>query len=231
MYCNPTGKSRRISLARNGRRDSRRSCFAAWRSSGASGLGGLLLRVALFALIAGGMFPAFGEGIGDIVRPGAPALGVRMSLFGADRTRPAARLEIDRLSVGAQRHGIFRIGILRALIAQGIRIEFITSPADPSALASLAPALKLLAKDAASELHNVSIVIGSKTTLTAEGGSAGSGDTMYLTHVAIAGGDRPESAMLVTAGGKAGEISYELNGSRRETNIFKPASPNQNPTL
>jgi len=164
-----------------------------------------------------------------IVTRHSAALGVTVPLFGADRTRPAAQLHIGRLSIGSQRHGIFRIGILPALIAQGVRIEFTTQPADPSALEDLTPALRLLAKDAAAELHDVSIVIGRSAVLTAAEGKPGSGESLLLTCVAIPGGDTPKTATLIITGRKAGEVSYDLNGARKVLNVFKSTNPN--PTL
>lgn len=164
-----------------------------------------------------------------IITKHSAAIGVTMPLFGADKTVPAALLHIGKLSLCAQRRGIFRIGILPLLVAQGVEIEFRSQPPDASALGDLSSAFVVLGKTSAAELHDLSIVVARHPVLTAAEGRPASDASIRLSQVVISGGDSPDAATLRTNGGKAGELSYQIAGAGKALNLFKTQVLNPTP--
>jgi hypothetical protein len=145
-----------------------------------------------------------------------------MPLYGMDKGKPAALLHVGKASIGAQRQGFFRIGILPQLVLTGVEIEFKSQPPDARALGYLAMAFGLLATTQAAELHDIAIVVCGQPVLVASRGELAPDATMRLSKVVLHGHDAHSlnTATLCTTGKKSGEITYDMDGVPHTENLF-----------
>jgi hypothetical protein len=150
------------------------------------------------------------------------ATGVHIPLFGRDKTRPAASLQIGSLDVGAQRHGFFRIGILPEVVAQDVTIVFNAGDMDATALDDALPALEMLAKTSAVEFRNLTIATpGAAHAWLWAGEAKLTSQHAWQLLDAFRGELHVRAARLQTSGDHAGRIIFDENGTKQELNIFK----------
>ena len=179
----------------------------------------LLAALALF--LALGLAPVFASP--PVFTKKAGATGIRIPLFGRDKTKPAASLQIGSLDVGAQRQGFFRIGILPLVVAQDVTVVFNAGDVDATALDDALPALEALAKTSAVEFHNLTITTPGATHAWLWAGEAKlTSQHAWQLLDAFRGDLHVRTAKLQTSAEHAGQIVFDDHGNKQELNIFKP---------
>lgn len=148
-----------------------------------------------------------------VVTKKTAASGVSLSLFGRDRSVPAATVKIARLTIGAQRKGFFRVGVLPLAVGQGVEIVF--RKPDVTALNDLGSAMETLARSAELELHGVKFFAPGAVAPCASAGLARAkdGESWQLSDLTLAPARRIGRATLRTAGADAGLLIFDENGS------------------
>jgi len=160
--------------------------------------------------------------VSPIVTNQSDVIGITMPLYGVDKSKPAALLHVGKASIGAQRQGFLRVGILPLLVLSKVEIDFASKPADVAALAYLATAFETLGETSAAELHDVTIVVCGQPVLIASQGKLAADASVRLWKVILTSqAAHPLDAVtLHTTGAKAGEVTYQSNNGPQTENLF-----------
>jgi len=163
-----------------------------------------------------------GLAVMPVVSGQGDVLGITMPLYGADKSRPAALLHVEKASIAGQRHGFLRVNILPLLVLEKVEIDFNAAPADAGALGYLATAFETLGRTSAAELHDVSIVVGGQRVVAAAQARLGEDGSVHLCGVTLRGqeGRALDAVTLYTTGRKAGEVAYQMNGETQTEKLF-----------
>jgi hypothetical protein len=96
-------------------------------------------------------------GASPIITDRAPIKGLSLPLFGKDKTKPAAKMTLGVVTIGAKKAGLFRVGILPVLVGRKVTIEFASDQMDPEALRDVAAALQSLTETDSAEFYDLCI--------------------------------------------------------------------------
>lgn len=157
------------------------------------------------------------------------ASGVSLSLYGAGRKVPAATVKIGRLTLGAQRRGFFRIGLLPLAQAEPLEIRFRHNNRD--ALRDLPPTFAALVRTDTIAIRGLAIYLAGEDApaLRAETAEIDGDEPWKLRDAVLADGTRLAAARLEISGAKAGRVVREGSGKPKIFDLF-PAN-NQIPPV